>query len=622
MFDWLSLATGPKQSNLPITIVGIDEASFTQLGMRWPWPRDMHAKLIERLHQGGAAVIAFDVMFPEPSVPAEDQAFSAAISRAGNVVLAADHGYHETASVRQWMRLDPLMAFTQAGAGAGLATLELSGDMVARRFAGHDDAFWRETVRALLRARPGMAVEPQVPPGAMIRHLGPAHTFPYVSYYQVLNGDPGIPANFFVDQIVLVGRDVRASPETGNAQADTFATPFSLTSKLLTPGVEIQATLIENAMMGQAIRPGAMAENQAALGLAMLLLWPLLLFWHPVRSGLLTLAVAASSVALSAWLFHSHNLWLATATPVLGLTLALMAMAALSYFTERRRAQDIRGAFAMYVSGEVVNQMIAHPERLKLGGERREVSLLFSDLAGFTSISERLTPDALATVINLYLNEMTKIIMAEGGTVDKFIGDAVMAFWGAPLDDPDHALHATRAAMQMQARMAELQTRFVEMGAGTIGLRIGVHSGPAVVGNMGSDLRFNYTAMGDTVNLAARLEGVNKAYGTGILVSGTTAAAVSGTIALRRVDRVRVKGKDIAVDIHTPCTDADLANLTEAAWQTYAAADWQQAEAAWLQLQLRWPGDSLPAVFIERIAAYRRMPPAADWDGSIALDKL
>lgn len=621
-FDLLSVVTAPKKSSLPITIIGIDEASFTQLGKRWPWPRDMHAKLVDRLAKSGAAVIAFDVMFPEPATKEEDDAFAKAISEAGNVVLTSDHAYQETALTRVWMRMDPTMQLTQAGAVAGLATMTLDRDTVARKMSDADDAFWREAIRMLVRTRPGSIEEPYVPPGAMMRHLGPSHTFPYLSYYQVLNGDPGIPPDFFADQIVLIGRDVRANPETGAAQADTFATPFLMTSELLTPGVEIQATQIENALMGQTITAATTGQNLLGLTGVLLLAWPLLLFWHPLRSALLIVLIGGAIAGTSYWLFSAHNFWAITATPLLALALSFVSTSTGSFLIERRRAGEIRSAFAKYVSSEVVSEMIAHPERLTLGGQRREVSVLFSDLAGFTSLSEKLTPDAVSQVINLYLNAMTHVIMANGGTVDKFIGDAVMAFWGAPLDDADHALHAARSAIEMQKAMQELQPKFSEFGVEHLGLRIGINSGPAIIGNMGSDLRFDYTALGDTVNLASRLEGVNKMYGTGILFSESTAESIKERIRLRPVDRVRVKGKDVPVNIYTPCADESLAILTEKAWNAYLEQDWKSAKEYWHSIRQAVADDKLAMVFEERIAEYEASPPSPDWDGSVALEKL
>ena len=254
-FDAMTVLSAPQRSVLPITIIGIDEPSFAQVGQRWPWPRSLHARLVDRLAEAGAAVIAFDIVFAEASVPAEDAAFAAAIGRAGNVVLAADHAFHETAFFRQWLRVDPLLAFTEAGALPGLATIELDADGVARQAPQGDDALWRQAIRAFQRARPGVIPGAALPEGALIRHLGAAHTFPYISYYQALNGDASIPPDFFRDQIVLIGRDVRSSPEAGAAHADMFPTPFLAGSRVLTPGVEIHATLIENAIAGMGVAP-------------------------------------------------------------------------------------------------------------------------------------------------------------------------------------------------------------------------------------------------------------------------------------------------------------------------------------------------------------------------------
>ena len=622
VFDLLSIATAPRKSSLPITIIGIDEASFTQLGKRWPWPRDMHARLVDKLAASRASVIAFDMLFPEESAPDEDQAFAEAIRRAGNVVLAADHTYHETASARQWLRVDPIPQFTGAGAVTGLATAVLDGDAVVRLVPETNDALWRQAIRMLIRTRPGSVEEPYVAPGAMMRHLGPAHTFPYVSYYQVLNGDPSIPANFFEDQIVMIGRDVRAALDSGSAQAETFATPFMHSTKQLVPGVEIHATLIENALMGQTLQPASRLHDLLVLGGGLLLVLPMLAYWHPLRSALLVLLVAAAAAGGSYYLFQVQNVWQSTATPLFALVAAFVSTGAGSYWTERRRATEIRSAFEKYVSTDVVREMVAHPEKLRLGGERRELTVLFGDLAGFTSMSEKLAPEAVADLINLYLNAATRIVMEHGGTVDKFIGDAVMAFWGAPLEDREHALHATRAALALQDAMDQLQPRFAALGAEQVGLRIGLHSGPAIVGNMGSDLRFNYTALGDTVNLASRLEGVNKAYGTRILLSSDTAQLLRNEVPLRPVDRVRVKGKNVPVDIYTPCRERSLAEQTTAAWKAYLARDWPAATQAWQGLAAQAPADPLPQLFTERIAAYVAEPPPGDWDGAVSLEKL
>jgi adenylate cyclase len=618
LFDQLTVLTATQKSVLPITIVGVDEASFAEIGKRWPWPRDLHAQLIDRLAADGAAVIALDMLFSEAGAGKEDAALAAAIGRAHNVVLAADHAYRETAASRQWMRVDPLPELLTAGAVSGLASAVIDGDAVIRRFPDAQDIFWRQIIAVLKRERPDLGLADEIPDGAMVRHLGPAHTFPYVPYHQVLRG--GVAPGFFQDQIVLVGRDVRASPEVGSAQSDLFATPFLGGSQLLTPGIEIHATLIENALTGRAIAPVGRIWVAAVLVIFAILAMPALWRWHPVSSGVWIAVLAGAALALSYGLFDQRSQWLPVMATLLTLILMYIGMGMLSYFLERRRAVQIKETFSKYVAKEVVEQMVANPDLVRLGGERRELTLLFSDLAGFTSMSEKLPPEMVARVINLYLTAMTRIIIDSGGTVDKFIGDAVMAFWNAPLDDPLHARHGVETAIAMQCAMDELQGQFAEMGAGVVALRIGLHTGPAIVGNMGSEERFDYTALGDTVNLAARLEGVNKMYGTRILFSATTAEGLAGAVSLRPVDRVRVKGKAQPVDIFTPCEDVNLITHTERAMAAYREGDWSRAREGWQLIALNYPDDTLAPVFLKRIEEFEPNPPA-QWDGSVALEK-
>jgi adenylate cyclase len=620
LFDLMTVASAPHKSSLPITIVGIDEASFAQLGRRWPWPRDLHAKLIDRLHAAGAAVVAFDLLFPEASTAPEDEAMAAAIQRSGSVVLAADYAFHETAAMREYLRVDPLQQFTQAGALAGLTVVDLDPDAVIRAMPANAESFWHQVVRALLKARPGLVPDPYVAPGSLIRYIGPPRTFPYVSYYQVLNADPAIPKDFFADQIVLVGKDVRGSLDAGGTGSDLLATPFLMESTKLMPGVEVQATILENALMGITVAPAGLAFEVLAMSVAVLLAWPALVFWQPLRSGAIVLAIACAMGALAFWLFRDHGHWLHPGTSLAALASAYLAMGSGSYITEKKRAAQIRSAFSKYVSSDVVNKIISSPETLRLGGERRELTVLFTDLAGFTSVSEKLAPEAVAELVNTYLNEVTGVIMKHGGTVDKYVGDAVMAFWNAPLDDAKHALHAVQAAVQMQEAMDALQPRFRALGVERLSMRVGVHTGPAIVGNMGSDLRFDYTALGDTVNLASRLEGANKHYGTRILLSASTAQALRGAVPLRQVDRVRVKGKSIAVDVYTPCDDPKLVAAGEKAWKIYESGDWRAAESAWKRVLEIAPEDRVAQVFLQRLAKLNELSLALDWDAVTVLE--
>jgi adenylate cyclase len=621
-FDRWTVWSAPGKSRLPITIVGIDEASFGRLNTRWPWSREWHARVIQTLIEDGAAVVGYDVLFAEAATEAEDKSLESAIALApGSIVLSADHAYQETNLLRQWVRVDPLLRFRQAGARSGLTTAELDSDTLIRRFPDGPDVFWREAIAAFQRKLPEANLQPYIPDGAMIRHLGPSHTFPYISFEQILNKDPSIPIGHFKDQIVLIGRDVRANPETGSAQSDLFSTPFIGTSKLLVPGVEIHATLIENALTGLAVQNSKLVER-LPLSLSIVLLGAIgLRLWRPAVVAIYFTVLAFGALALSFWSFTSAAAWLPVSGAIATLVSMYVGMLGWSFILEQNRSRQIKSTFAKYVAPEVVDQMIARPELLRLGGERREVTLLFCDLAGFTSMSEKLEPEQIAIIINKYLTAMAKVIMMHGGTVDKYIGDAVMAFWGAPLEDKHHAQRALKAASEMQDAMVELQTLAHSLGIESLSLRIGLHTGTAVIGNMGSEDRFDYTALGDTVNLASRLEGVNKYYGTEILLSEVTAIKANAMPKLRVVDWVRVKGKQEVVKLFTPCSDEQLNQLSRQAFTSYLNADWTEALSQYEHIKQRFKNDQIAELFIDRISLLQRSCPNP-WDGAISIDKL
>ena len=554
-FDALTVFTAPGESTQPIVLVAVNEESFEALKLRWPWPRSVHAQLLDRLAQGGAAVVAFDVLLADESDPKEDQAFADSIRRAGSVVLAADFTYAETQSARLWKRTEPLALFTDAGAVSGLATVPLDGDQFVRGIPAEPDAFWRQIVKILQVRVPSLAVPPLPEAGAMIRYLGATGVHPVVPYHLVLAATPEELKGAFEGRIVIVGRDLRAAPELGMAQADLFATPFLAESGGLQSGIRIHATIVESALTGAAIRPAQplavlLANLAAALAGALALRRS-----RPVLAALPALLLVATIVGL-AWAAFAHaNLWVPFGAPVAVVLLAWLTRLARAYLAERARKLEVQRAFSLYVAPTVVDQLLADPKRLALGGELREITIMFTDLAGFTRISEKMAPDAVSRVLSEHFTAMTDIILAHGGTVIQFIGDAIMAFWGAPLDDPDHRLHAVQAAVEMQRGMAKLRNELAARGLPELHMRIGLNTGTAVVGNMGSQRRFAYSALGDCVNLAARLEGTNKLYGTRILVSGETAKGVGDAIALRRVDLVRVSGKTEAVEIFAPADD-------------------------------------------------------------------
>ena len=617
-FDLLTV-TGPlRPVESPVVIVGIDEPSFAELGLQWPWPRSLHARLIERLSRAGAAVVAFDVLFAEPSSPGDDAALAAAIRGAGNVVLMADETVDAGEHVVQRRRIEPLPMLTGTGAATtGIVRVPLDADGVIRRVPQGASTFWQEilAMHARRRGAPAAAV-----PGEFIR-FEPARSFAYASYYQALEPEQFLPRGFFTDRIVVVGLSVTASPDPGARQADMFATPLFLATGRLMPGPEVQANIVETARLGRAIAETPRAVTLAALALAGLLSAWSMRAWRPVRSAAAALALMAAAAGTAWGAFHGLDRWLPAVSVLAGTALLYVAEGGAAFLQEQALRRRIRQAFTHYVSPHLVDQMIAHPERLRLGGERRELTIVFSDLAGFTTIAERLSPEETVQLINRHLTDVADIVIRSGGTVDKFVGDGLMAFWGAPVDDPEHALHACEAAAAMQSAVQRLREELAGTGRPAIHMRVGIHTGSVVVGNMGSATRFDYTATGDDVNLASRLEGVNKLYGTGIVLSEATAERLRGRLGLRRLDRVRVKGKTQPVDIYTLETDPALAAVTEEAVAAYRAARWDEAEKLWRDALERRPDDRLAPIYLERIAAFRRSPPPADWDGAVTLEQ-
>ena len=620
-YDLLMVTSAPGRSTLPITIVGIDEPSFAQIEKQWPWPRRMHGELLEQLNRAGALVVAFDILLFEPSNAEDDRLFSEAIAKAGNVVLTADLAYHETPYVRQWLRVEPIDAFKKAGAAFGLATIPRDADLVLRRTPEGRDVFWREIVRRANLVRPGLIEEPPSLDGKMIGYVGSDHTFPYVSYYQALHADTDLPPDTFRDQIVLVGRNVKAAVETGGND-DNFATPFTSMTEWLMPGVEVHANIMESALSRRDVTPLPWVWNLGLLLISVVASALLMRHWRPFVSAAAGFALLALILTGDWWLFANYLLWLPALAAMVSVVMVYAGLGGHAYFSEQRQRRETRRAFAMYLAPEVVDQIMAHPEKLKLGGERREITLLFTDLKGFTSISEQLGPEQVAQLLNEHFSRATAIIKQHGGTVNRFIGDAIMAIWGAPLADEKHALNACLAAREMQLDMRKLREEFVQRGLPPIFMRVGIHTGPAIVGNLGAADRFDYTAIGDSVNLAARLEGVNKFFGTEILVSNATVQLLGGALPLRQVDRVIVKGKTEAVDIFTLSDNVQVNQLTAGALQAYRERRWDASEALWRQLLALLPGDRISTLYLERIVAIRELPPAEGWDGAVALDKL
>jgi adenylate cyclase len=444
----------------------------------------------------------------------------------------------------------------------------------------------------------------------LIPYRGPQGSFPYIPVTDVLheNVDPAL----LKGAIALLGTsapglfDVRSTP-VGSAY----------------PGVEAHANMIAGVLDGAvnevpAYTRGAEFLLLLIIGIFMAFLLPLL---SPLWAGLATALLLIGVTALNMGLWSVHLVLPLASSLTLILTLFVVNMS-YGYFFEQRSKRQISGMFGQYVPPELVKEISANPERITLASVSREMTVLFADVRGFTTIAESLEPVQLSQLMNEFLTPMTRIIHRNRGTIDKYMGDAIMAFWGAPLPDPDHAAHALGAAMSMVEEIIQLGAQFRAKGWPDIRIGVGLNTGTMRVGDMGSEFRRAYTVLGDAVNLGSRLEALTRQYGVDLIVSDFTRAAVTG-IVFRELDRVRVKGKEQPVAIYEPVgkegeMDKALASeiaLYQKALRLYRRQDWDLAEVQFLNLQRQAPQRRLYALYVERIGYFRANPPGEDWDG-------
>jgi adenylate cyclase len=457
---------------------------------------------------------------------------------------------------------------------------------------------------------PKLVVHPDDVSRVLVNYHGPARTYPYVSFADAAKKQ--FPPGTFKDKIVLVGA-------SATGIGDNRVTPFG---GLDFPGVEVHANLIDNILNRQFLKRGA---KEVLTDLFFILLFgiPLGVWlavtqprWMPLGLALL---LPFAGIVYFAFL---HGSWLNFIVPALFTLVPNVSLVALyRVLIEEQEKRKVRSRFQQYVPPEVVRRLLDDPERVK--PRKSEITVLFSDIRGFTSISESLDAQELADLLNGYLTEMTRIVFRYQGTLDKYIGDAVMGFWGAPYEEPDHATRACNAALSMLARLAELQKEWRAQGRPVLDIGIGLNTGVASVGNMGSSMRLAYTAMGDAVNLASRLEGLNKEYGTRIIISESTYKVLqSDRVLVRELDMIRVKGKLLPVTIYE-VLDAEalgaegkeLVELFACGQKAYKQRDWRAAGQAFEQILDRWPNDGPARIFLRRCEEYLVEGPEADWDG-------
>ena len=513
------------------------------------------------------------------------------VTRRIPMLMRIDNGYHEAMSLavtRMYLNNAPLKVRTDSRGTGRQAVSWITELDVGGRKIPLDDAM-----------------------AALVPYRGGRGSFRYVSATDVIRGT--LPANELVDKIVIVGTSAQGL-------LDIRTTPVSEDY----PGVEVHANMVSG-ILDQSIRHRP-PEAQGINVLTILLLGiPLAIFLPRMTALASTLAVGAvlmSIFAINVYAWQAQNYVINIAAPGLMVLLLYFLNMAYGFFMEARSRQLITGLFGTYVPKELVAQMSKNPEEYSMRGESREMTVFFSDVRDFTSISEGLSAESLKDLMNTYLTEMTEVIQQRRGTIDKYIGDAIMAFWGAPLADPEHAVHGLEAALDMQKRIRNLDETFVKRGWPILHVGAGLNCGEMNVGDMGSKFRRAYTVLGDTVNIASRLEGLTKEYGVGILVTEEMVKAAQGFV-YREIDKVAVKGRTQGINIFEPMGKSGEVGETQLqeidrfhkALDAYRKQRWEDAEAILKNLSYAAPDTKLYKLYLKRIQHFRDNPPGPAWNG-------
>src|SRR4029077_8891184 len=691
-FDLFQAFRPREQTFRPVVIVDIDEASLKEIG-QWPWPRTLVADLITRLKERGALVIGFDIIFAEPdrmspavaaesfrglddetraklgSLPSNDDVLADAIKRARVVVGPAGSPSPQPRSNAE-MALQTGFAFKgpdpspflvkfpgllrnvpsieQAAAGRGLFSIDPERDGIVRRVPLVMEAqgvlvpsLSLEMLRVVSQSSAiivhvdpagdgvqSVAVRgldvPTDESGKIFVHFSKGDQARYVSAKDVLQGK--LPTDRLRGKLVLIGT-------SAIGMLDLKTTPVSATM----PGVEVHAQILESVLtksllVNPAYAIGAELVVAVLFGLAIIVAAPMLSATIVVVLGAFLIA---GLIGLSLYLFVAQNLLIDFTYPLISSWLIYLALTFVNYFREQKQRQQIRSAFGFYLSPHMVEQLARSPEKLVLGGEERRMTILFSDVRGFTTISEHYKddPQGLTRLMNRFLTPLTNAIIERKGTIDKYIGDAIMAFWNAPVDDHEQEANACEAALEMLSRAEtlnnELKREAETNGVVYMPLRIGIglNTGPCVVGNIGSDFRFNYSVLGDTVNLASRLEGRTKDYRIPVVIGSRTAEGARQKFAVMEIDLIMVKGKKQPEAVFTVIgrseveADPRCQELRGANAQMLGRFRKQQwGDAVDLIARCRkfangFDLSGLYDMYEERIELYRAQPPGPEWDG-------
>ena len=615
-----------------IIIVTIDDKSLRkdELGRWFDWERSYYADIIDYLSEAEARVIGVDVLFSDESKNTlNDRRLLEVSEKYNNVVLAAKKNLQKPGSIysdNNWGYVDiPLD-------GDGTARQleipyevgsELFSIKIFQKYLGINDVSYMKNGEYIITEKnirlpwdpTKKVLATKVPivqdDRILINYFAEPRTYKRYSFTDVYH--KRIDKAEFKNKIVLIGED-------GAGLFDEHFTPMDHNNAM--PGVEIHASMIDTLLSGEFLN----YQSDISFVIASLLLTGISIFLFYISSipiGVFVLiGVFIVFISIATTFFYSglviHSMYYG-----LEIVFAYAATLMFRYFTESNEKNYIQKAFSQYVNPDLLKELMQSQENLTLGGTKKTLTVFFSDIAGFTSLSEKCEADKLVALLNEYLTEMTDIIFQKNGTVDKYIGDAIMAFWGAPVPLKEHALKACMAAIENQKKLKELRKEWKKSNVSELHIRIGIHTGEMIVGNIGSKTRFNYTVIGDAVNLASRLEGVNKQYGTKMIISEETYKYVNEILVVRQLDKICVKGKALPIKIYeligtkeeVSQESLEMYKLYENALDLYYNQSFEEAKTL-LEKILSQYKDPPTTVLLQRIENFIKNPPSKSWDGA------
>jgi len=627
-----------------VVVVEVDEKSVNRLG-RWPWDRKVIGDLIKKLRE--ANIVGLDIVFSETSTKESDEYLARVIAENDNVILGfffraeaterisgealsyledcviTDYdAASEVVGLREFPYVETnIPEIASAGLACSFFSTEPDADGLFRRYSVAGiykgniyPSLAVQAVRYFLNEDVKLTLDNK---GIRSFRLGKARVenadwlrlnfysdVPHVSAWDVLQEN--IKPSFFRDKIVIIG-----ITETGIY--DLRPTPTSP----VTPGVYLHYTAISNILNDEIIRSSKAMDILLILFLLLLFLAISLLKNLRKRVILYILSILGLMVFVN-YMFILHNYWVNLSIPVLSAFLSSITLESFAFFKTEVQAKKVRKFFSSYVSPDILEIITNSPDGLELEGEQREITILFSDIRDFTSLSEKLSPRMLVNLLSNFFEPMTEIILNNKGYLDKYIGDAIMAVFNAPVLDGDHADSAANSAIEMLTKLESVNKRLVDKKFPAVNVGIGVNTGLATVGNIGSESRFDYTAIGDAVNLSSRLEGLNKNYGTHIIISEFTKGKLKGDFLIREIDRVRVKGKHLSVRIYELMMENERNREVKTGFESgltfYFQKDFEAAKKVFLSIYENL-GDKASYVFYERCLDYLENPPKKDWEG-------